>query len=102
VEVEILGKLLPYSDGLPALVGFEGSGLQYLPLFDTVAELEAFAEFCEDGFDWDEIKVVSSYEFLDLFEGTDVRPITNIRMVDGKVRYAQLPSLEMALQGGLN
>lgn len=94
VEVVIIGKVFPWKyEGGPCLVELDGSGRRFLPLFDDEEQLETFAEECTESgdFEWDCVKRVRSWEFLEAFKGTDVRPITNIHMVDGHLRYAMCP-----------
>lgn len=88
-RVNVIGKLLPYRDGQPAMIRMENSLFWYVPLFDNEDQLKGFSEFCD--MEWDSIKMVTGDDFLDSFRGTDIRPITNIRMEDGRVRWTQFP-----------
>ena len=88
-HVTVIGKLLLVKDGHPAMLAMKDSIFRYIPLFDDEGQLEDFLQFCD--LEWDSIMTVTDDDFLEAFRGTDIRPITNIRMEDGKLRWSQLP-----------
>ncbi len=92
VECNLVGMLFPWRAGQPALFSMGGSDLRYLPLFEDRAQLDAIHDFVDGGFDFDSVKQVMGMDFLESFRGTDVRLITNLHIVNDKLRWAQIPT----------
>ena len=88
-HVTVVGKLLLFKDDQPAMFEMKDSLFRYIALFDDEGQIEGFSKFCD--LEWDSIKIVTGDDFLKSFKGTDIRPITNIRSEDGKLRWSQLP-----------
>ena len=92
VQIRPVGMLFPWRAGQPALFSMGGSDLRYLPLFEDRAQLDAIHDFVDGGFDFDSVKQVMGMDFLESFRGTDVRLITNLHIVNDKLRWAQIPT----------
>lgn len=93
----VTGKIFPWSKGQPVLLSMPGSPHLYLPLFDTIEELEEVMK--RGGCSWQSVKQVDDGgEFLttllrqkDIGDGSELKIITNIEhLPNGRVRFVEI------------